>query len=59
MKTAPVWAEQASAAGSVATQEGRTQNEAGDWLVSNNADGSDAYAISAAKFEKLYEPDQD
>ncbi|MEO8122674.1 MAG: hypothetical protein ABI633_01350 [Burkholderiales bacterium] len=57
IKSAPVWAEQARQAGSVATQEGRTHYEAGDWLVSNNEDGSDAYAISAAKFEHLYEPD--
>ena len=56
LKTAPVWAEQAAVAGSVATQEGRTQYEAGDWLVSNNADGSDAYAIGKAKFESMYEP---
>jgi hypothetical protein len=43
----------------VATQEGRTHYEAGDWLVSNGEDGSDAYAISAAKFEQLYERDSD
>lgn len=59
IKSAPVWAEQAEQAGSVATQEGRTHYEAGDWLVSNGEDGSDAYAISAAKFEQLYEPDGD
>lgn len=59
IKSAPVWAEQAQQAGSVATQEGRTHYEAGDWLVSNGEDGSDAYAISAAKFEQLYELDGD
>ncbi|KQP15074.1 hypothetical protein ASF43_13625 [Pseudorhodoferax sp. Leaf267] len=59
LKTAPVWAERADQAGSVATKEGRTHHEAGDWLVSNNEDGSDAYAISAARFAALYEPDQD
>lgn len=59
IKSAPVWAEQAQQAGSVATQEGRTHYEAGDWLVSNGEDGSDAYAISAAKFEQLYERDGD
>ena len=57
LKTAPVWAEQAQAAGSVQTKEGHTQHQAGDWLVSNNEDGSDAYAISAAKFAAMYEPD--
>jgi len=57
VKVAPVWAEQAGEAGSVATQEGRTHYAAGDWLVSNREDGSDAYAISNEKFESLYEPD--
>jgi hypothetical protein len=59
VKTTPIWAEQAAQAGSVPTKEGRTDYQAGDWLVSNNADGSDSYAISAAKFEQLYEPDPD
>jgi hypothetical protein len=31
--------------------------EAGDWLVSNGEDESDAYAIRAATFAILYEPD--
>lgn len=59
VKLAPVWAERADAAGSVATQEGRTHYQAGDWLVSNREDGGDAYAISAEKFDQLYEPDAD
>jgi hypothetical protein len=29
-----------------------------DWLVSNEEDGSDAYAISAKKFEESYELDE-
>src|SRR5688572_12089125 len=57
LKTTPVWAERAAADGDVATKEGRTHYRAGDYLVSNNEDGSDAYAISAAKFEATYEPD--
>lgn len=57
VKSTPVWAEQAAVAGSVATKEGRTHYEAGDWLVSNDEDGGDAYAITAAKFATLYEPD--
>jgi hypothetical protein len=57
VKSTPVWAEQAAQAGSVVTTEGRTHYQAGDWLVSNGEDGSDAYAISAAKFIALYEPD--
>ena len=54
IKTTPVWAEQAPQAGSVATKEGVTHYESGDYLVSNNQDGSDSYATSAKKFEELY-----
>lgn len=59
VKTTPVWAEQAAQAGSVATQEGRTAYQAGDWLVSNAPDGSDAYAVDAETFERLYEAHPD
>ncbi len=54
VKTTPVWAERAQSAGSVKTKEGATHYEAGDYVVSNNPDGSDGYAIAAAKFEALY-----
>jgi hypothetical protein len=57
LKTTPVWAEQATQAGDVATKEGLTHYEAGDWLVSNNDDGSDAYAIGADKFDRMYDLD--
>jgi len=57
IKTTPVWARPAEQDGHVATQEGRTHYRAGDYLVSNNKDDSDAYAIGAAKFEAMYEPD--
>jgi hypothetical protein len=57
VKSAPVWAERAEVAGSVATNEGRTAYAAGDWLVFNREDGGDAYAIAADKFQQLYEPD--
>jgi hypothetical protein len=57
VKSTPVWAERASHGGSVQTKEGVTNYEAGDYLVSNNADGSDAYAVTQAKFESLYELD--
>lgn len=57
LKCAPVWAEQAGQAGSVVTQEGRSHYVAGDWVVSNQPDGSDAYAVSAERFAQLYEPD--
>jgi hypothetical protein len=57
VKSAPVWAEVASEDGSVATKEGRSAYRQGDYLVSNNEDGSDAYAISSEKFLVQYEPD--
>ncbi len=59
MKTTPVWAERAQSAGSVKTKEGATHYEAGDYVVSNNPDGSDGYAIAASKFEALYALDTD
>ena len=57
-KATPIWVEVATEPGSVDTQEGRSHYEAGDYLVSNNADGTDAYCISAAKFESMYELDE-
>ena len=39
------------------TKEGATRYEAGDYLVSNNSDGTDQYAIEAAKFETMYVED--
>lgn len=59
LKTTPIWAEIATQDGDVATKEGRTHFKVGDWLVSNEADGSDPYAIGAKKFQKLYELDPD
>lgn len=56
VKSAPVWAEAATQAGSVVTKEGSTQYQPGDYLVCNREDGSDTYAVSRAKFEAMYEP---
>ena len=56
VKSEPVWAEVASAAGSVRTREGSTRYDAGDYLVSNDENGSDAYAVTKAEFERMYEP---
>ena len=56
VKSAPVWAEVAAKAGKVQTKEGETAYEAGDYIVFNNEDGTDAYAMSAEKFEFMYEP---
>jgi hypothetical protein len=55
VKVAPVWAEVADCAGSVRTKEGVTHYEAGDYLVFNEEQGGDAYAVSAVKFEAMYE----
>lgn len=56
VKTTPVWAERASTAGGVRTKEGVTQYQAGDYIVSNSRDGSDEYAMTADRFERLYMP---
>jgi hypothetical protein len=58
VKTTPVWAEVATRAGSVATKEGTSHYEAGDYLVSNDEQGSDAWCVARAKFESMYEPDE-
>jgi len=57
VKTTPVWAERATQAGNVKTKEGVTHYQPGDYLVSNDSDGSDAYAMKAEKFEDLYTAD--
>jgi len=58
VKTTPVWAEATDKAGSIATKEGESHYEAGDYLVYNNQDGSDAYCITADKFLSMYELDE-
>jgi hypothetical protein len=55
IKTTPIWAHIATADGSVKTQEGETHYESGDYLVCNADDETDQYAVSARKFEKMYE----
>lgn len=54
-KKCPVWAVRAETAGEISTKEGSTAYEIGDFLVYNNADQSDGYAVSAAKFAILYQ----
>jgi hypothetical protein len=58
VKTTPIWAEVAARPGSVLTKEGESHYKKGDYLVYNNEDGTDAYCISAAKFELMYELDE-
>ncbi|MFK8083613.1 MAG: hypothetical protein AB8B97_25300 [Granulosicoccus sp.] len=45
----------ANSAGTIATQEGGTAYEAGDYLIENADDGSDNYAIGKDRFHELYE----
>ena len=59
LKVTPVWAAVAENSGKVMTQEGETSYKAGDYLVSNNEDGTDAYAMSADKFKSMYAPADD
>jgi hypothetical protein len=59
VKTTSVWAEEAMESGVVKTKEGASHYEAGDYLVSNNKDGSDAYCMNAEKFHSMYELDEE
>lgn len=58
VKATTVWAEVAAASGVVDTKEGRSHYQKGDYLVYNNRDGTDAYCVSAAKFEAMYDIDE-
>jgi len=55
VKTTPVWAERATVAGRVETKEGATSYAAGDYLVFNEEDGGDPYAVASAAFDRMYE----
>ena len=59
LKTTPVWAEICKKAGKVKTKEGETAYKPGDYLVYNNEDGTDAYAMGAEKFKSMYELAED
>ena len=54
VKKTPVWAEVAAAAGRVKTKEGSTGYKRGDYLVFNQKNGADGYAVSAKKFKRMY-----
>lgn len=56
-KVTPVWAEKATRDGYVETLEGVTHYAAGDYIVYNDPDGRDAYAMTAQSFEAMYEPE--
>jgi hypothetical protein len=55
LKTTPVWAEVAKESGEVRTKEGTTHYKPGDYLVYNEPDGGDAYAVSSSAFDRMYE----
>jgi len=55
VKVKPIWAEVARDSGAVDTIEGKTDYEAGDYLVAESEDGPLAYCITPAKFESMYE----
>lgn len=55
-KVAPVWAEVAEQAGEITTKEGVTHYGAGAYVVYNEADSTDSYAVEAEAFEKMYGP---
>ena len=55
VKSTPVWAEAAKTAGGIATKEGVTHYGPGDYLVYNEPDGGDGYAVEKAEFERMYE----
>ena len=58
LKSTPVWAEVATTGGSVITKEGKSHYKAGDYVVYNNEDGTDAYCMGKEKFESMYEADE-
>jgi hypothetical protein len=55
-KVAPVWAEVAEQAGQIVTKEGVTHYEAGAYLVYNDPEGKDGYAVEAEAFKEMYDP---
>ena len=56
VKVTPIWAEEAAASGEVRTKEGITHYDAGDYLVFNEPDGGDPYAVARDEFERMYTP---
>ena len=53
-KDSPIWAEEVQVAGTIHTKEGSTDYVAGDFLVFNDAEGRDGYAVRAETFHSLY-----
>ncbi len=55
VKTNIVWAEVAGESGAIKTKEGETHYKPGDYLVYNNENRKDGYAMESATFKSLYE----
>lgn len=55
-KFAPVWAEVANQGGSIRTKEGVTNYKAGDYLVFNDKQRKDGWAVKAPSFKAMYKP---
>lgn len=55
-KEAPVWAVVADADGAIRTKEGLTNYRKGWYLVYNDAERKEGWAISPEKFHSMYEP---
>jgi hypothetical protein len=56
-KSTPVWVGKAAHDGSVFTKKGESHYRAGDYILSNDEDGSDNYCMSPETFESMYELD--
>ena len=57
-KTAAIWAEKAQAAGKVRSTSGFTNYRAGDFVLFNDEDRADGWAMSEKEFGRLYELDE-
>lgn len=55
LKVTTVFAKKAEEAGAIQSKEGVTHYDAGNYIVYNDADQKDGYAVDAAKFEAMYE----
>ncbi len=55
VKTNIVWAEVTDESGAIETKEGETHYKPGDYLVYNNENRKDGYAMDSVTFKSLYE----
>lgn len=54
-KSTTVWAEVAEEHSILKTNEGETEYKQGDYLVYNDEESQDAYAVNREKFESMYD----